>query len=62
MGEDLADQMLDWMNAKYAKQRLPLSFFLQVFTTIWSVFIDAIRTKNASLADLVAKEEFYRPL
>ena len=48
VGEDLADQMLDWMNAKYNKQRLPLSFFLQAFTTMWSAFIDAIRTQNAS--------------
>jgi len=62
VGEELADQMLDWMNIKYAKPRLPLSFFVQAYTTMFDSFIDAIRTRDARLADLVAKEEFYRPL
>ena len=29
---------------------------------MWSSFMDQVCTKNACLADLVAKEEFYRPL
>ena len=38
-----------------------MAFFLRAYTTQWQAFIDAIRTKKASLADLVANESVYRP-
>ena len=62
VGEDLADQMLEWMNTKYSKQRLPLSFFIQAFITMFDSFINDIKSKGVTLASLVDKEEFYRPL
>ena len=60
VGEDLADQLLEWMNTKYSNRRLPLSFFMQAFTTMFDSFINDIKTKGVSLATLVEKEEFYR--
>jgi hypothetical protein len=54
--------LLDWMNTKYNGRRLPLSFYMQAYTTMFDHFIDCIKTRDTSLADLVGKEEFYRPL
>jgi hypothetical protein len=72
VGEDLADLLLEWMNAKYggnattAGRRHPLSFFLQAYTTMWSHFMERVNNANNGagmpLAYLVADVAWYRPL
>ena len=43
VGEELADQFLDWMNIKYKDRRLPLSYFIQAYTTTFDHFIEQIK-------------------
>lgn len=62
VGEELADQLLDWMNTKYDGRRLPLQYFIQAYTTMFDHFIEMIKTHDTSLAELVSRVEFYRPL
>ena len=62
VGEELADQLLDWMNTKYDGRRLPLQYFIQAYTTMFDHFIEMIKTHDTSLAELVSEVEFYRPL
>jgi len=62
VGEELADQFLDWMNMKYKERRLPLQYFIQAYTTTFDHFIEQIKTHDTPLAELVSKVEFYRPL
>ena len=59
-GELFADQALEWMNAKYNGNRLPLRFFVQAYISTFSGFIEAIRTNDTSLASLVANTSLYR--
>ena len=54
------DQALEWMNAKYSANRLPLRFYVQAYISTFSGFIQAIRTHDTVLAVLVGNTSLYR--
>ena len=60
VGEELCDQLLEWMNQKYDGKRLPLKFYVQAYVSTFSAFIDAVRTHNTPLAQLAVNTSTFR--
>lgn len=60
VADEFADKCLEWMNTKYNKVRLPLSFFVQAYVSTFTFFFDQVHQTDATLSSLIKDEASYR--
>ena len=58
--EELADQILSWMNQKYDNRRLSLGFFHSAYISTFQFWFEEIRLRKVTLKSLVKEQSSYR--